>query len=151
MTDHLTRTDNSASPQRRYAVLLPSSPHGARRARRLAVDQLRCWDVAFESAAYVVAELASNAVRHGRLAGRDFRLTLALLGGSPGATLRIEVSDARAECLPDTRPRTPGVDDESGRGLLLVDALADRWGAVAQPVPGKTVWAELDLAQAPPG
>ncbi|MFE6094241.1 ATP-binding protein [Streptomyces massasporeus] len=32
-----------------------------------------------------------------------------------------------------------------GRGLLLVEALADRWGVRLGPVPRKTVWAELDL------
>ncbi|GAA3980978.1 hypothetical protein GCM10022232_11380 [Streptomyces plumbiresistens] len=34
---------------------------------------------------------------------------------------------------------------ESGRGLLLVEALADRWGTAQGPHPRKTVWAELCL------
>ncbi|EFL33509.1 regulatory protein [Streptomyces viridochromogenes DSM 40736] len=62
---------------------------------------------------------------------------------SAPATLRIEVTDTRAGDLPRHRPPTP--DAESGRGLLLVEALADRWGVELGPVPRKTVWAELDL------
>lgn len=40
---------------------------------------------------------------------------------------------------------SPGPYAEGGRGLLIVEALADRWGVVEGPVPRKTVWAELDL------
>ncbi|MER7403047.1 hypothetical protein ABT373_11310 [Streptomyces sp. NPDC000070] len=36
-----------------------------------------------------------------------------------------------------------GPDDESGRGLLLVDALADRRGTEPRPPSGKAVWAEI--------
>lgn len=36
---------------------------------------------------------------------------------------------------------------ESGRGLLLVDALADRWGVAEERFPCKTIWAELRLPQ----
>jgi hypothetical protein len=36
-------------------------------------------------------------------------------------------------------------DDESGRGLLIVAALADRWGSEPYPPSGKTVWAECDF------
>jgi anti-sigma regulatory factor (Ser/Thr protein kinase) len=44
------------------------------------------------------------------------------------------------------RPNTGVGDlDERGRGLLLIDALASRWGVQSQP-DGKTVWCELDLA-----
>ncbi|MFC4606386.1 ATP-binding protein [Streptomyces maoxianensis] len=67
-----------------------------------------------------------------RVLGRDFSL----------ATLRIEVTDTRGDRLPVNRQ--PG-DDESGRGLILVDALADRWGVSPGPAPRKTVWAEIDL------
>jgi hypothetical protein len=42
-------------------------------------------------------------------------------------------------------PRSAGRDDEHGRGLLLVDRLANRWGVDSQP-PGKRVWFELEIA-----
>jgi anti-sigma regulatory factor (Ser/Thr protein kinase) len=88
----------------------------------------------------VVAELAANAVLHGLVPGRDFRLTLGLDGTG---TLRIAVADARGDRLP--RIQAPaGTGEESGRGLLLVAAYADRWGVTDGPGPGgKTVWAEL--------
>jgi hypothetical protein len=40
-------------------------------------------------------------------------------------------------------PRRPGPDTVTGRGLLLVDALTDRWGA-ERTGDGKVVWFELD-------
>lgn len=121
----------------RFSVLLSSTPRGARLARLLAADQLRKWELPVEAASHVVAELAANAVTHGRVPGRSFRLTLYVVGG----TLRIEVTDTRSDRRPE--PRKPGADAESGRGLLLVEALADRWGVAEERFPRKTVWAEL--------
>lgn len=89
---------------------------------------------------------AANAVRHGRTRGRDFRLRLALRPPLPGrhaATLRIEVSDTRPDRFP--RLSAAGSGATSGHGLLLVDALADRWGTEPRYGTGKTVWAEYDL------
>lgn len=76
--------------------------------------------------------------------GRDFRLDLAVL--DDGKRLRIEVTDTRGECLP-SRPGPGGSDhaSESGRGLLIVEALAARWGVTPGPLPRKTVWAEIGL------
>ncbi|WP_329244656.1 ATP-binding protein [Streptomyces canus] len=90
-----------------------------------------------------MAELAANAATHGRVPGRDFRLTLYVVGD----TLRIEVTDTRGDRLP--RVELPAPEAETGRGLVLVDALADRWGAAPGPRPRKTVWAELDLSPHP--
>ncbi|MEE4599548.1 ATP-binding protein, partial [Streptomyces sp. DSM 41524] len=39
----------------------------------------------------------------------------------------------------------PADGDDSGRGMLIVDALADRWAVIDREPPGKTVRAELDL------
>ncbi|MFJ3638661.1 ATP-binding protein [Streptomyces sp. NPDC090108] len=120
-----------------FSVLLSSTPRGARLARLLATDQLREWGFPHESAAHVVAELAANAAAHGRLPGRSFRLTLQVTG----RTLRIEVADTRGERRPELREADPYA--ESGRGLVLVAALADRWGVRDGRFPRKTVWAEL--------
>lgn len=61
-------------------------------------------------------------------------------------TLRVEATDARGERLPDTAVKAdPALDGESGRGLFLVAALADRWGAEPYPPGGKTFWAEVEL------
>lgn len=91
-------------------------------------------------AEHIVAELAVNAATHGRVPGRDFRLTLYVVAD----TLRIEVTDTRGDRMP--HPELPAPEAESGRGLVLVDALADRWGVAPGPRPRKTVWAEIDLS-----
>ncbi|MFV2118652.1 ATP-binding protein [Streptomyces sp. Act-28] len=131
-----------------------SSRAGARLARELAAMWLRDHDVTrdiADDALQIVAELAANAALHGRVSGRGFLLALRLT--SPGPALRVEVTDTRPERMPTRPPQAPPTDSEGGRGLLIVDALADRWGITEGPVPRKTVWAELDLApeEAPPG
>ncbi|MBZ6285746.1 ATP-binding protein [Streptomyces olivaceus] len=125
-------------------MLLSSTPRGARLARLLAVNALRNWGIPDEAASHVVAELAANAATHGRLPGRSFRLTLLAVGD----TLRIEVTDTRGDRMPV--PQVPEAAGESGRGLLLVEALADRWGVVEGRFPHKTVWAELRYAPPEP-
>lgn len=130
------------SPTRHFSVLLSPTPRGARLARLLATEWLRTWDLPTgltDTAAHLVAELASNAATHGRLPGRDFCLVL----HATADVLRIEVTDTRGDDLPC--PQHPSAEAESGRGLLLVEALADHWGVEPGPVPRKTVWAELDL------
>ncbi|MFE3516249.1 ATP-binding protein [Streptomyces sp. NPDC059166] len=152
----MTNPASSAAP-RTQVVDRPDSftqrfsptPRGARLARRLTVLQLDRWGVrpgsaVSDRAALVVAELAANAVTHGRVPGRDFELSLVL----PHAdVLRIEVSDARGERRPPAPGDlgTPCPEDEHGRGLLLVEALADRWTVRERLPVGKTVRAELDL------
>ncbi|MEZ7004561.1 ATP-binding protein [Streptomyces sp. AD55] len=131
------------SPVRHFSVQLSPTPRGARLARLLATEQFRSWGLPLDPARLLVAELSNNAAAHGRVPGRDFRLVLYVVGD----TLRIEVTDTRGEELPE--PRTPAPDAESGRGLLLVEALADRWGVTEDRFPRKTVWAELRVA--PPG
>jgi len=98
---------------------------------------------ASDTAAVIVAELAANAVPHGRVPGRDFELRLSLVPGS----VRIEVTDTRGERRPPGPGgvRPPESLDESGRGLVLVEALADRWEVLDREPPGKTVRAEVDV------
>ncbi|MGA5872339.1 ATP-binding protein [Streptomyces cinereoruber] len=132
-----------------FAQRFSSTPRGARLARRLAVLQLDCWGVPYDSetsetAALLVAELAANAVTHGRVPGRDCEL---MLSYAPGQVLRIDVSDTRGERRP--APAEQGSLDEGGRGLLLVGALASRWSVLDRVPVGKTVRAELDLSPGP--
>jgi hypothetical protein len=122
-------------PERGFVQRFAPTRRGVRLARRLAVHQLDVWGVPLgsplsEAAALVVSELASNAMRHGHVPGRDFLVELA----APGevAALRIEVSDARAGMGPAS----------DGYGLALVTALAVAWGVSPRDV-GKTVWAEV--------
>ncbi|MYR58936.1 ATP-binding protein [Streptomyces sp. SID625] len=132
-----------------FAQQLSSTPRGARRARLLVAERLTAWKVSpgvAERAVQITAELAANAVFHGRVRGRDFRVTLTRAPRTGG--VRIEVTDARGERLPTTPPypEEPSAEAESGRGLLLVEALADRWGVEPYPPGGKTVWAEIEPA-----
>ncbi|WP_319254227.1 ATP-binding protein [Streptomyces sp. ID05-39B] len=122
-----------------------STPRGARLARRLVSHRVNDWGHPYttpanETLTLITAELTANAVRHGHVPGRDFHLQLTLIEG----TFRIEVTDTRAEKQPPTSPPATDSLSESGRGLLLVAALADDWGVTPrQAAPGKTVWAEL--------
>ncbi|MFF2570295.1 ATP-binding protein [Streptomyces sp. NPDC058084] len=123
-----------------FAHRLSSTRRGARLARLLAVQQMRDWGLTDTDAAeLVVAELANNAVTHGRVPGRDFEVRLALGDGH----VRVEVSDARGEREPQPAPvAVPGRPAESGHGLFLVAALSTAWGVRSRSV-GKTVWATV--------
>lgn len=134
-------------------IRLSATRCGARLARHLAVRQLHVWGLPYgstvsDNVAAVVAELAANAVTHGRVPGRDFELRLAL---GP-VTVRVAVSDTRTERQPPAPGElvAPGVDAEGGRGLLVVQGLARAWG-VAPRRPGKTVWAVIARTYAPAG
>ncbi|MGY0070455.1 ATP-binding protein [Streptomyces sp. QTS137] len=142
---------NHATPQVGASVgaftqLLSSTRRGARLARLLAVAELHSRGASqdlTERAELVVAELAANAVLHGRVPGRCFRLTLVL---EPSAgLLRVEVSDARGDLHPHPLPADAESDalHTGGRGLTLVTALADHWDCVPYPPSGKTVRAVL--------
>ncbi|MEN8654555.1 ATP-binding protein [Streptomyces sp. 21So2-11] len=130
-----------------FVMRFSSTPRGARLARRLAALRLHEWGVPYDSEVHdaltlIVAELCANAVQHGHVAGRDFRLRLA----ADAATVRIEVTDTRTERLPAPGPAPAPADAETGCGLLLVARLATRWGwYVRIGAPGKTVWAECAL------
>ena len=84
----------------------------------------------------ITGELVANA-----LPGGDYRLTLRL--NLKTAFLRLEVADHR-EGTPEQRESGP--EDENGRGLVIVEALADRWGYLERP-DGNTVWAELHVGR----
>jgi anti-anti-sigma factor len=93
------------------------------------------------AAQLVASELVTNAVVH---AGTPIDLTLKLAGGN----LQIAVRDGGGG-----RARLAGITDESaesGRGLLLVDALAQLWGNF-QPGSGKVVWATVRVRPWPAG
>ncbi|WP_327171532.1 ATP-binding protein [Streptomyces sp. NBC_01336] len=83
-----------------------------------------------------VGELLTNVIVH---LGEGAPVTLRVSGTHTGL-IRAELSDP----VPGVWPvhRSAGAGDESGRGLLLVDALALRWG-VERGLHGKTVWCEL--------
>jgi anti-sigma regulatory factor (Ser/Thr protein kinase) len=140
-----------AEPVRPFAMRFSSTPRGARLARRLVAHRLHEWGVPYNSDPHdamslIVGELCANAVTHGHVPGRDFRLRLTM----HDMTVRVEVTDSRSASLPDigsaaTREATIAIA-ESGRGLSLVASAATNWGWHPEVGGrGKTVWAELRL------
>ncbi|ONK13633.1 ATP-binding protein [Streptomyces sp. MP131-18] len=93
----------------------------------------------------LVSELVTNAVVH---TGRPAVLRLTACGRRPGRNVpvRLEVVDDSSRA---PRPRRAEGEDTGGRGLELIDVLADRWGWQAEGR-GKRVWCELDCASAGP-
>jgi hypothetical protein len=138
----ITHLPDSPATAHRFTALLSATRRSARLARWLTVPQLADWGQPHDTAEQIDAEQAAKAALHGQLPGRSFRLGLSL---TPPATLRIAVSDPRPERLP-AAPGEPAAEAESGRGLLIVTAPADRWGVDLTIPPLKTVWAELDQA-----
>ena len=85
----------------------------------------------------LVTELVANVVTH---VGTP--MTLRVQRGP--STMRVEIEDPSTE-VPVVRHPDPA--DEHGRGVLLVDELADAWG-VEPRADGKTVWFEIDVSTA---
>lgn len=83
-----------------------------------------------------VSELATNALVHGTNHGHGFLVRL----DADARGVHLEVHDSRRS-LPIMRPITSTAT--SGRGLLLVDALADHWGVRDRTPFGKIVWSSF--------
>ncbi len=103
----------------------------ARRFARQALEQLGCEELA-ETVQLLVSELVVNAVLH---AASPARLSLSIVD----ERLRVEVAD-QDPALPQVQAFAPSA--ASGRGLLILDSLADDWGVEAS-AQGKTVWFAL--------
>ena len=105
------------------------------RARHLTAQRARVAGVDAEDAELLVTELVTNALRHG---GPGVDLWVRRL---PSGGLRMEVVDGRGGSTPEVQ--RPSDDAEGGRGLVIVQALASRWGAERLSA-GKQVWCELE-------
>ncbi|MFJ9415875.1 ATP-binding protein [Streptomyces sp. NPDC101227] len=122
--------------QERYLARAESVPH----ARRGVAQALISWGLEPVAAAAesIVAELAANAVLH--TDAQYFGVSVTRISA---ARVRLVVTDPDA-----TRPHAegPAEDDEHGRGLLIVSALAACWGA-DRVHGGKRMWAELEVTR----
>ncbi|MFF4113598.1 ATP-binding protein [Streptomyces sp. NPDC001714] len=113
---------------------LPRDLTSVRQARRLVTAQLGDWAVGdlADTAELLVSELVTNALRHTR---GPLRLNLQLRH----SRLLCEVEDTES-AGPARGVADPGA--ENGRGIELLDLLADAWGSV-RTATGKTMWFEL--------
>lgn len=116
------------------------APDQVASARAFVHDTLAAWGLASaaDTVVLIASELFTNAVLHG--AG-DVDVILALADGQ----LRLEVVDDGGPTEPRQTER-PSIHAVSGRGLTIVDALADTWGN-GRDAQGRTrVWAEMSPA-----
>ncbi|MEU4180999.1 ATP-binding protein [Streptomyces sp. NPDC026589] len=117
---------------------LPPVPASVGTARRWAAPLLPA-DVRDE-VVLVVSELMTNAVAADAAAGALDDIEVELVVDPAGRHVALAVTDASDQPLPDT-PAGVHTDEDGGRGLLLVDALAYDYGWAPRPCGGKCVWA----------
>jgi PAS domain S-box-containing protein len=122
------------SPMATAVVDLPNEQRSVAVGREFARATIDTWDCpdsdTRDTVVLLTSELVTNAVRHGRTG----TVKLRLLGFQDRVT--VEVTDRSTR---EPRSRRATANDESGRGLMLVEALAQAWGT--RPTSGgKTVW-----------
>jgi serine phosphatase RsbU (regulator of sigma subunit)/anti-sigma regulatory factor (Ser/Thr protein kinase) len=126
-------------PARRTVLTVSQTdPRQIRTARHEIRALLHDWqaDDQVDAAMLLVSELVTNVLVH---TDEDAVLTARILGMPGGRRLRIDVHD-RNDDMPHRR--TPGEMASGGRGLLLIESLADAWG-VDPHGDGKAIWFEL--------
>jgi anti-sigma regulatory factor (Ser/Thr protein kinase) len=123
-----------------YDIRLPSTEDSSGVARRFLREELGTMDAdgAGAIAELLISELVSNVVRH---VGSPMTVRVS----RSGSAMRVEVDDESHDAPVVIHP---GDAVQSGRGLLLVDALATDWGSFERET-GKTVWFVLDVERAP--
>jgi serine/threonine-protein kinase RsbW len=115
---------------------VPRTATSSARLRSLLWTTFACWSCdrdRLDDAALVLSELVGNAVRHAEGDTVQVRLR------RTDDVLRIAVHDHSAA---GPAPRHASVDDESGRGMLIIEALSSRWGWEPNGH-GKVVWADV--------
>ncbi len=129
----------------RAVARLPCTAMSARASRTFVTRQLVAWGVnaddsaagRFDDITLVISELAGNAAKF-----CTQEIEISLVAHRDHVEVAVTDDNPHPARLQHPDPDTPG-----GRGLLLVDALAEQWGQHC-PDHGKTVWARLAL---PPG
>ncbi|WP_150135275.1 SpoIIE family protein phosphatase [Streptomyces hyaluromycini] len=132
----LLLTQIPAAPLDTARTELPATASAVSAGRSFVVETLATWDCTerTDDARLLVSEILTNAVQHA-----EGPVVLRLRRSA--SEFAVEISDLSPH-LP--QPRLAAHDDESGRGLVLVDTLADTWG-VRPDERGKTTWFTLRL------
>jgi serine phosphatase RsbU (regulator of sigma subunit)/anti-sigma regulatory factor (Ser/Thr protein kinase) len=140
----LVRLAATSHPGYHAVRVYTNTPAANTAARHLITDLLTSWNLPAlcDPAALAVSELVTNVVLH---TTSPIRLTLRRVGP---ARIRIGVHDTsdRIPSRPTPPAAVPDPDalEVGGRGLSIVDRLADTWGISPAPgLSGKTVWLEL--------
>lgn len=94
-----------------------------------------------DDACLLANELLANAIVHGCSSPAD---TVTVTVECDAERVQVSVSDP-SHRMP--RPRSAAADAESGRGLRLINALADQWGVTPRANAGKCVWFALRLGE----
>ncbi|MET8681836.1 ATP-binding protein [Streptomyces sp. NPDC004647] len=116
-------------------ALVKAVPQARRRVRAVAKGLgLALDDDILASIELLAGEVIANAVRH-------TKASCAVCLRWTGTRLRVEVTDIDQSGT-KLLARVASTDEENGRGLLLVEAMADAWGMVPEPA-GKTTWFEI--------
>ncbi len=113
-----------------------ASPGAARAFVRSELEQQAVPEPPLETAILLTSELVSNALLHAKTP-----VDLLLVMASSGVRVEVHDGDARRP-RPSAGPVPP--DATTGRGLLMVEAMAGRWG-VDGTSDGKTIWFELPV------
>ncbi|MGW1978780.1 ATP-binding protein [Streptomyces sp. NPDC001889] len=110
-------------------------PESVGHARSFTSEALADWGLPdrAEDVRLCVSELATNALIHGTAPGHGFLVKL----DADEDVVRLEVHDSRRR---HPEARQAAGTDTSGRGLILVNALADGWGVEDRTPLGKIVW-----------
>jgi two-component sensor histidine kinase len=133
-------------PERAFAFSVAGGVEAPAEARNRVADELDgALDYAMlDTLRLLVSEVATNCVQHA-YADADARIHVAV--SLPPGAVRVELSTAGAPFeSPPVKPATPGPEDQRGRGLFIVDALARAWGV--GPCAANHVWFELATTDA---
>jgi hypothetical protein len=122
-----------------YSQTLPSVPVSACHARQLVTYALHVWalETLAEAATQCVSELVANAVQYS--GSRNIRVT-----ASRPSKRWVRIAVTQRKNAPPIQPQ-PRPDDEHGRGLILINALCDRWGTDDGRAT-KRFWCEFDVS-----
>ncbi|MFD3972516.1 ATP-binding protein [Streptomyces cyaneofuscatus] len=123
--------------RRAWDISFPAEPEELAGLRRVIGLRLNLWGLAdtVRDAQLCATELVTNVMRHVGV-GTPTRLAVSM----SGSRLRLEVSDPETRALPTPGP--VGKECERGRGLMLVEGVAERWGVVLGG-DSKVTWCEL--------
>jgi anti-sigma regulatory factor (Ser/Thr protein kinase) len=138
----LTTARNTWPMDRQAAATFPGHPEAVATARRFVRITGAMWRIRGElldDVELCMSELVGNAVTHTRSA----RVHCRLWSARGILFLEVDDEDGAAE---DPAVEKAGAEDETGRGLLLIQTFTAAWGTTPRPgLAGKTVWAAIVL------